>query len=270
MIINNYKINKYKLKYYLNPKEIYLKKLKYYTKNMHGGNNVFNYFTLGLINKHKVLFPESKEDYDKYFESISQDTDYDINGDEFIKLIEKYEYRIIEIPQYRILEKGTILYHLSPNQLRNEDDSNKDGYPNKDGNFFSDSLDGIYKYILPSKRSEGFKDKLYLYEYELKEDILLIHTNFNYNIYNLESFFEHIDNTYERQFNMRGIGDNVEISSWLSNNMNMIKEKNGNIEYKGWYEEPSAFPIGSFNEIMLLGDTSNILELKKIKTIESE
>lgn len=256
MSLINYKINKYKLKYYLNPKKIYIKKLKYYMKG--GGFNVFNNFTLALINKHKVLFPESEQDYDKYFDPSNQNN----SDEELIKLIEKYEYRIIDIPQIIILQMNTKLYHLTPYKL----ESNK-GYPNNYENYFTDSLENIYNSILPFKRDEGYTKELYLYEYEIKEDIILIYTNFNYNIFNLESFFENIDKKYKREFNIKGDGNNGNISKWLSENIYILKEQNGGIEYKGWYEEPSALPVGTINEIMLLGDTSKLLKFNKCEII---
>lgn len=261
----NHKLKKYKLKYNLSvKKDIYFKKINYYllksVKNnyfsMTGGGEMDYFYK--MIRKHIELFPQSEEEYDNYFENIVPDERYpDEEKDRYLySLLEKYEFSIVRHPPLKILEKDTFIYHLSQYPL---------DYPTKKANFLSDKLEELQQIYIPFKiqqiRGSDF-DNIYIYKYRIKNDIKLIHTTLNYTIYNLETYLKTIDHSYEREFNIRGDGDNYKIAHWMyDNEIPEIKQ------FDGWYEEPDALSVGMMTEIMILGDTSKYLELINIETI---
>lgn len=263
--MNSYKIKKYLIKLSEKDNDIYRHKIYYYLNNFSGGAN-FNYIN-ELINKHQKMFPESVKEYKELDDMASQPgVNIEDIHERYFDLIRKYEFRILKTPKTFLLEKGSIIYHLSPNIL---------DYPNAKANFFADDPEKLQEVFLPFKinkirNEKGGKNKfnIYIYIYRVKEDIKLIYTSFDFNIFNLETYLISLDPTYKRSFDIKRNFNlnNYKVAHWLHDTQHKDLTK-----FKGWYEEVLATtndPRESLNEIMLLGNTEQYLEKIGTKVIE--
>lgn len=204
-------------------------------------------YLIQLCHKHIKLFPNSKVEYDTYFDKRDKDIMYDIDDVELHALIMKYESIYIGPPKEHVIQKDTKLYHVDTSLP-----------VQKNGIFFGDNMDDINKYIIVWKRQDFPNTEMNTYTYVVKNNIPVILLNFDYTVINFESFIMSLDPSYTRNFNILGIGNNFYILDWLIKNKDKYPQLN---KYAGWIEYSSAHRVGLMTEIMLLGNILQYLEL---------
>ena len=247
-----------------NKRESYYKKyIKYKSKylqlkNQTGGDNSF---IKGTINKYRKQFGEEK--VNKEFDRIFNLPDT-VPEEEFDKQLFKAIYHFeLQVPRRKppltIIKKGTDLWHASIHDFK---------YTNSKVNFFAGSMSDLVKHIVPYIQHTTKASSIYLYHYQTKYDNYFINLTADYGIVDLEWYITSLDKSYQPNFGMNGIGDNLIPANWLvSNRAKYDALKNT----RGWYEHKEALLVSQMDEIMVYGprvDDYLVLVEKKIYKME--